>query len=403
LVSTSLKKKILVISSTFPRWKNDHEPTFVYELSKRLAEKYDVYVLAPHTAGAQDDEIFGNILVHRFKYGPERVEKLAYNGGIANNLKLQPLKYLLILPFLIAEYFAARKLVTKYQIDLVHAHWLIPQGLIAVLLKRLAGHKVKTLVTAHGSDIFSYNGYITRKIKKYILSNCGSLTVVSNSMKTAVIEMGCTCQVNVLPMGTDLSRKFVPNEKKQQSNKVIFVGRLIVQKGVNFLLESFYDVVEVYPDATLQIIGHGPEFVPLKKLAKNLGIEKNVRFVGGIPYNDIATYLQSSPVAVFPYCRNEQGGEEGFGLVIIEALGCGCAVIASRQTAIMEIIKDKQTGLLINEGDPAGISQAILKLLNQPALRKSLADTGRAEVLEQFNWVKISQSYTALIESCLND
>ena len=106
---------------------------------------------------------------------------------------------------------------------------------------------------------------------------------------------------------------------------------------------------------------------------------------------------------MFHYCRNKQDSEEVFGLVIIEALGCGCAVIASRQTAIMEIIKEKQTGLLINEGDPAGISHAILKLLNEPTLRKSLAETGRAEVLKQFSWAQISQSYTNLIQSCLTN
>jgi hypothetical protein len=106
-----LKKKILVLSSTFPRWKNDHEPAFVYELSKRLAEQFDVYVLAPHTAGSSKEEIFENIQVHRFRYAPEKLEKLAYNGGIATNLKLQPIKYLLVLPFLIAEYFAASRLV----------------------------------------------------------------------------------------------------------------------------------------------------------------------------------------------------------------------------------------------------------------------------------------------------
>lgn len=398
-----MKKKILVLSSTFPRWHNDHEPPFVFELSRRLTDMYDVHVLAPHAARSENNETLADLSVHRFRYAPESLEILAYNGGIANNLKLQPLKYLLVLPFLIGEYFAASKLIRKHHIDLVHAHWLIPQGLIAVLLKKLAGHKIKTLVTAHGSDIYSYNGSISRRIKKFILNNCENLTVVSNSMKIAVIEMGCICQVDVLPMGTDLNTKFVPDEKKQEPKKLIFVGRLIAQKGVNFLLQSFPEVVEVHPDATLQIIGHGPELASLKKLANDLGIEKNISFMGGVPYDDIATYLQSSQVAVFPYCKNKQDGEEGFGLVIIEALGCGCAVIATLQTAIMEIIKDKQTGLLMNEGDPAGISQAILKLLNEPVLRKSLADTGRAKVLKQFNWRQISQSYTTLIKNCCDN
>ena len=398
-----MKKKILVLSSTFPRWYNDHEPPFVYELSRRFTDIYDVHVLAPHAAGIENHETLANLSIHRFRYAPESLEILAYNGGIANNLKLQPLKYLLVLPFLIGEYFAARKLVRKHHIDLVHAHWLIPQGLIAVLLKRSSGHKIKTLVTAHGSDIFSYNGPITRKLKGLVLNNCENLTVVSNSMKTAVIEMGGSCQVDILPMGTDLSTKFVPDDKNQNPKNIIFVGRLITQKGVNYLLDAFSKVFEVHPDATLQIIGHGPELEPLKLQAKDLGINKHVIFSGGLSHNDLVTKLQSSSIAVFPYCRNKQNSEEGFGLVLVEALGCHCAVIASRQPAIIEIIKDNQTGILIDEKDPQAISQSILKLLNNPEKRNLLAEKGRTDVLKRFDWAQVGQSYITLINKCLKE
>ena len=398
-----MKKKILVLSSTFPRWKNDHEPGFVYELSKRLADQFDVYVLAPHCANSQREEMFGNILVRRFRYAPEKLETLAYNGGIAINLKLQPIKYLLVLPFLIAEYLAARRLVKKYHIDLVHAHWLIPQGLVAVLLKKFSGHDIKTLITAHGSDIFSFNGRITRKIKKFILNNCENLTVVSNSMKKAVIGMGCTCQVNILPMGTDLSTTFVPDSGRRNARQIIFIGRLIVQKGVACLLDAFSTVLNKDPTVSLLIIGNGPELGSLKKQAAELDISSNVFFQGGIQHEEVATCLQSSTIAVFPYQKTKQSGEEGFGLVLVEALGCGCAVIASRQPAIMEIIEDNQTGLLIDEGDPQAISLSILELLNNPVQRNLLAERGRTYVLKRFDWAQVGQSYTSLINNCLKE
>ena len=399
----SLKKKILVLSSTFPRWENDHEPAFVYELSRRFTENFDVYVLAPHTANSKEFETYGNIKVHRFRYAPENFEKLAYNGGIANNLKIQPIKYLLVLPFLIAEFIAANKLIRNHDIDLVHAHWLIPQGLVAVLLKKLTSRDIKTLVTAHGSDIFSFNGIITRQIKKFVLNNCENLTVVSHSMKTAVNKMNCTCHVDILPMGTDLTKRFVPDEKKQKPKQIIFVGRLIAQKGVNYLLDAFRKVIEIHPDATLQVIGYGPELESLKAQSVGLGIQKSVRFTGGIPQNDITPYLQSSSIAVFPYCRNKQNGEEGFGLVLVEALGCGCAVIASRQSSINEIIKDQQTGLLIDESNPQAISSAIVKLLENPELKNTLAKSGRDEILKLFDWNIISQSYVSLINRILSN
>lgn len=398
-----MKKKILVLSSTFPRWNNDHEPPFVYELSRRFTDDYDVHVLAPHAADSRHHEILGNLSIHRFRYAPDSLEKLAYNGGIANNLKSQPLKYLLVLPFLISEFFAASKLIKKHNIDLVHAHWLIPQGLIAVLLKKLTDYKITTLVTAHGSDIFSFNSPIPRQIKKFVLNNCTNLTVVSNSMRTAVIEMGYACHVDVLSMGTDLTASFLPDEKMRKPKQVISVGRLITQKGIKYLLDAFSTVLEVHPDATLQIIGHGPELEPLKLQATDLGINKHVIFSGGLSHTGIVTKLQSSSIAVFPYCRDKQYSEEGFGLVLVEALGCGCAVIASRQPAVMEIINDNQTGLLIDEKDPHAISQSILKLLNNPEKRNLLAERGRTGVLKRFDWAQVGQSYITLIDKCLNE
>lgn len=397
-----VKNKILVLTSTFPRWEKDHEPSFILDLCLRLNRNFDIHVLAPHVKGAESHEEIKGISIARFHYAPDSLESLAYNGGISSNLKRHPLKYLLIAPFMIAEFFSARRLIKKHQIDLIHAHWLIPHGLLAVLLQKISRNKINILITAHGSDVFSFNGLITGKIKKFVLHNCANITVVSNAMKSAIIEMGCRCQVDVLPMGTDLARKFVPDKNLRNSQKIIYIGRLIEQKGVNYLLDAFADIVNDHPQATLQILGHGPEHESLKIQSQNLGIINNVSFLGGMQHDNVIKYLQASSIAVFPYCRTEQSGEEGFGLVLVEALGCGCAVIASRQPAIMEIIKDKQTGLLIDEKSPQAITLAILSLLENPKVRNNLANNGRSEVLKRFDWEQIGDSYTNLINDCIH-
>jgi glycosyltransferase involved in cell wall biosynthesis len=157
------------------------------------------------------------------------------------------------------------------------------------------------------------------------------------------------------------------------------------------------------PTVSLLIIGNGPELGSLKKQAAELDISSNVFFQGGIQHEEVATCLQSSAIAVFPYQRTKQSGEEGFGLVLVEALGCGCAVIASRQPAIMGIIEDNQTGLLIDEGDPQAISLSILELLNNPVQRNLLAERGRTYVLKRFDWAQVGQSYTSLINNCLKE
>ena len=397
-----VKNKILVLTSTFPRWINDHEPSFIFDLCLRLKSNFDIHVLAPHAKGAESYEKISGISISRFHYAPDQLETLAYNGGISSNLRRQPLNYLLVVPFMIAEFFSALSLINKNHIDLIHAHWLIPHGLLAILLQKISRKKVHVLITAHGSDVFSFNGLISGKLKKYVLNNCKNITVVSKSMKTAITKMGCRCQVDVLPMGTDLVSKFVPDTNNRNSQQIIYFGRLIKQKGVNYLLEAFADIVEDFPRASLQILGHGPELESLKKHSQHLGITNNVSFLGGMHHDNIIKHLQSSSIAVFPYCTSRQSGKEGFGLVLVEALGCGCAVIASRQPAIMEIIKDRQTGLLVDEKSSQAITSAIHSLLENPEMGHFLANNGRSEVLKYFDWKKVANSYIHLIDNCIN-
>ena len=87
-MSTSAPRtSILVLTSTFPRWKGDVEPPFVHELARRLTDSFDVHVLAPHAPGSKCHEILDGVHVHRFRYGPAILERLAYQGGILANLK----------------------------------------------------------------------------------------------------------------------------------------------------------------------------------------------------------------------------------------------------------------------------------------------------------------------------
>ena len=107
------KKRLLVVASTFPRWKNDTLPPFVYELSRRLTDKFEVYVLAPHFKGAKKYELMDDMHVFRFQYFPEDYENLVCSGGAIPTLKKNKLTYLQVPFFFMAELFSLLKLVRK--------------------------------------------------------------------------------------------------------------------------------------------------------------------------------------------------------------------------------------------------------------------------------------------------
>ena len=119
---------ILILTSTYPRWQNDTEPPFVHLLCKELSRDYRIIVLAPHFPMARTHEVMDHIIIHRFRYFISSKELLAYNGGIIQSLKRNRLKYFLIPFFVVSQFVNTLLLCKKYDIDLIHAHWIIPQA-----------------------------------------------------------------------------------------------------------------------------------------------------------------------------------------------------------------------------------------------------------------------------------
>ena len=131
------KKKLLVLTSTFPRWKNDPKPSFVYDLSKKLANHFDIFVIGPQFPGAKRYENIDNLKIYRFKYFIARFQKLTDMDGILAALTKSKLNYIIIPFFLCAELYALLKYSRNHKPDLIHAHWIIPQGFIAYINYKL--------------------------------------------------------------------------------------------------------------------------------------------------------------------------------------------------------------------------------------------------------------------------
>jgi hypothetical protein len=143
------------LTSTFPRWKDDTDPPFVYELCLRLKKHYDIHVLAPHYPGTAIEEQLAGLQVTRFRYFMSFRECLAYGtgGGILANVKKSAGYYGLIPFFFAGELISTIRILRRCRYDLIHAHWLIPQGIIAVIALFLTSRRIPVLCTSHGGGI----------------------------------------------------------------------------------------------------------------------------------------------------------------------------------------------------------------------------------------------------------
>ncbi|MCX9084508.1 MAG: glycosyltransferase family 4 protein [Candidatus Methanoperedens sp.] len=230
----------------------------------------------------------------------------------------------------------------------------------------------------------------------------------------------CANRCQTVYNGVDInlfSRKNDPTaNKKDDTRRLLFVGRVTPEKGVHILIESFSKISKIYPNVKLEIVGplwlapmdfnitisdddkvrelaHYYDknsqlsyFTKLKDLIpKNL--ENNVIFTDQLPQSQIVNHYLDTDVFILPSICHE-----GFGMTIIEAMACQVSVVVSRSGGATEIVEGCKCGLIVERGDSNALAEAIIQLLSDDKLRKNMGIAGRERVLELFSWDRISEN-----------
>lgn len=395
--------RLLVLASTYPLGAGDTTPGFVHELCKRLvARGHTVVVLTPHLPGAAREQSLDGVWVKRFRYANDGFEQLIGPGGVVSRVRAHPWRVLLVPLLLAALAWELRRETARAPYDLIHAHWLIPQGLVAALMRRWLP-PVPLVCTAHGGDLFALRGPRFRWLRSLIVRRSAAVTLVSHYMRDVLVAEGASPeQLTVASMGADLEHQFVEDTTvTRASQQVIFVGRLVEKKGVHHLLGAFRHVVQRVPTARLTIVGDGPERARLDALCDSLQLRAHVEFLGAKPPSELPALYARAAIAVVPSIVDRGGDQEGLGLVTIEATGCGCAVVVSDLAAIRDVVKHGETGLVTPAGDEQALAAAIVELLGDEAARVRLADAARAHALARFDWRVVTTRYESLFEGLL--
>jgi glycosyltransferase involved in cell wall biosynthesis len=394
---------LLVLASTYPRWHNDPEPGFVHELCRRMVDRFDVIALVPDAPDADASGLADGVEISRFRYAPRRWQTLVNHGGIVTNLRMHPWKWLLVPSFVLGQYFAARRLMRQRQVDVIHAHWLIPQGLIARRLKRTKA--VPYLVTSHGGDLFGLRGSWLESLKQDVARSSSAMTVVSTAMRDEAQRIGLRPPaLVVLPMGVDLRERFViDTQTERNSHELLFVGRLVPKKGLPHLLEAMPLVLAKHPNTILNIAGFGPEESLLRMQVERLGIGDKVNFLGAMSPEALPTLYRRASLFVAPFIRDSSGNQEGLPVVLMEAIGCGCPAIVGDVAGIRDLLGCAMDEICIDPKNTQKFAAAILHVLDMPEAAQQLALEIRRRAMNLVDWQVISDGYARLIYTCLND
>jgi len=213
--------------------------------------------------------------------------------------------------------------------------------------------------------------------------------ITCNSSHTAKeVNRICGRSSEIIPYGTTVSTKEVTASIKERP-VVLFVGRLIQRKGVEFLIRSVPAILKK-KDIEVIIVGDGDCRNELQKLSRELDLEKNVSFRGTVSNEELSRLYGLCDIFVLPAVHDDRGDTEGLGVVLVEALMYRRAVIASNVGGIIDVIKHEQTGLLVPERDANSLAEAIMRLINDPPLADRLGSQGLEFAKTYFNWELIT-------------
>jgi glycosyltransferase involved in cell wall biosynthesis len=215
------------------------------------------------------------------------------------------------------------------------------------------------------------------------------VAVSHNSAEKAVQFYGVDeAKVRVVPNGVDPER-FKPNVNDEAFKRslglgdkkvVLFVGRLIPRKGLQFLVEAAKHVIKENADAVFIIVGNGPLRNELISQLETANISRNFIFLGDVKENVLPSVYDCADVFAFPSVQ------EGQGIALLEAQASAKPVVAFKVGGVMEAVLDGNSGFLVERGSSDALAEAILRLLSNPALRRKIGTKGREFVLHNFTW-----------------
>lgn len=394
-----MQPTLLILASTYPRWSDDHEPGFVHELAKRLTQRFNVIAVVPHAPGALAYEYMDGVEVIRYRYAPCRLETLVNDGGIVSNLSRHRWKALLLPTFVLVQAWRTWRVLRTRRVDVIHAHWLLPQGLIAMVLSKLSRRRPGVVVTSHGADLFALQGKLLNALKRLVVRKASAVTVVSEAMRAELARIGSIVEVKVQPMGVDLKERFAPDSSYTRSlDEILFVGRLVEKKGLRYLIDAMPQILERHPSAFLTVIGFGPEEASLREQAKSLHLQEKIRFAGAVPQTELPECYRRAAVFAAPFVKTSTGDQEGLGLVSLEATGCGCPVVISDLPVTRNILSENPGCIRVPPGDSLALSNAISDVLTQRELHLHGIGKQRARVIKSFDWGAVSLAYEAILE-----
>lgn len=376
---------VCIVTTSFIRSPDDGYARFVFEQARSLLlanPSHRIRVVAPHAVGLARREVIEGVEVERFRYAfPERAQRLAYrHEGLFQSVS-HSWRIAIQLPAFLAA-MAWRSWMCSKDCDVIHAQWLTVL-LVAWPVARLRGCAL--CVSIRGADMNVRNRWVQR-VNRFLLSRVDRVLPVSRHLSQRVADSVSEAAISPLFNGVD-TETFRPGDRSAARAAldlpddrflVLCIGGLIRRKGIDTLIRALARMdSEPGPEPWVLLVGSGPEAQTLRRLAVDLDVVSQVRFLGSQPRCVLPELLDAADVVVLP------SHSEGRPNVVLEALAAGRPLIATAIPGTAELVRENETGLLFAPGDAEALAHHLVSVRDHPAEAERLALAGRRDTLQK--------------------
>ncbi len=367
-----------------------------------------VRVLTPHAPEVEDQWDDGGVEVRSFRYAPERWELLGYSRSLKADETMRPGAAGVAPLYLAGALRALRRELRTDRWDLLHAHWVVPNALVAGLVAR----RLPVAVGLHGSDVFMAEKPIVRRWVRSVLARTSVLTGCSPELVDRVCALGFDpSYARVIPYGVD-GELFAPEPSRrtlwrrklglpEAAPMVLSVGRMATKKGYQVLIDGLGELLDRHPEAHFVLAGGGDRLEEFRTATK--AWRERVHFPGPVAHDDLPDLNRAADAFVLPAVHDPKGNVDGLPNVILEAMASALPVVASGISGIPLAIEDGVHGYLVPEKDPAALHEALSRILSDLPRAREMGAAGRRRALTKLSWDAVAARYRAAYDLALGE
>lgn len=401
---------VVMVTTSYPRFPGDGVGTFMEPIATSIAARgHEVHVVAPWHPRITRAASEKGVQYHFFKYAPHpSLNVFGYAEAMRADVRVRRAAFLAAPLAIAAGWRAARQVARDHHAMIMHGHWVVPGGAIALA----AAGKLPLVISLHGSDVFVAEKLApARIVAQRVFRRAAAVTACSQDLAERAVMLGAdAARVEVVPYGVDVTR-FRPDSTARSRLRgrlglsedtvlVVAAGRLVRKKGFEYLIDAMARV-SGSANVVAALVGDGDLRDELRTRVETAGVAKRVHLLGNQPQDEVAGWLAAADIVVVPSVKDDSGNVDGLPNLVLEALASGTPLVTTAAGGIGSVVRPEVTALVVAERDAAALAETIESLAADPARRARLGAAARQFAIERFGWEETARKFEAAYERAL--